>query len=269
MSSGMTHSHDAVRERAEDYLLGLLDEPARRELEAEAASCPVCTTELRALMDVAEGLGRLAPLRTPPASLRARVMAIPQSSAGAASVRQTRRAPIERWLAVAATIAAIVSGSYALAMRSRVASLEAELRTALARVGSAESQLAQLQESTGELRRVADVLVAADVRSVDLTGPGEVAPGASGRAFVSPERGVVLTASGLPQIPADRVYQVWFVTSKGPVSAGLFRPDAGGRAAASSNDRPGAPFTMLAVTVERAGGVAQPSNDRYYLLGKL
>jgi hypothetical protein len=120
-----------------------------------------------------------------------------------------------------------------------------------------------------QLRRVADVLVASDVRSVDLVGPGEVAPGANGRAFVSPERGVVLTANGLPQIPADHVFQLWFVTSKGPVSAGLFRPDASGRAAASSNDRPGAPFTLLAVTLERAGGVAQPTSTRYYLLGKL
>jgi hypothetical protein len=81
MGNGMTHSHDAVRERAEDYVLGLLDESPPRELEAEAAACPTWSAELRQLADVGKGLARLAPQRTPPARLRARIMTIPGAAA--------------------------------------------------------------------------------------------------------------------------------------------------------------------------------------------
>jgi anti-sigma-K factor RskA len=264
MSNGMTHSHDAVRERAEDYLLGLLDDTARRELEAEAAGCPICAAELRQLMDVGEGLARLVPPRTPPARVRARVMAIPGAHAHARSAvpRADSRRSFERWLAVAATLAAIAAGSYAVAMRGRVSSLEGQLRSALARVNAAESQLAELRESTGELRRVANVLVAADVRRVDLAGQ-KPAPAATGRAFLSPERGVVFTASGLPQIPPSQVYQLWYLTAGGPVSAGLFRPDPAGTASTSSVVRPTSPIQGVAVTIEPAGGVPSPTGDMY------
>jgi anti-sigma-K factor RskA len=268
MSNGMTHSHDAVRDRAEEYVLGLLDESARRELEAEAASCPICTAELRQLIDVGEGLARLVPPRTPPAHLRARVMTIPESSGKGQPVQTVRPRSFERWWAIAATIAAIVAGSYAMLMRGRVTALESELRVALARVNAAESQLADLREATGELRRVANVLVATDVRSVNLTGQN-AGRAATGRAFFSPDRGLVFTASGLPQLDAAHVYQLWYITpAKETISAGIFKPDQNGSATTSSIVRPAAPVETIAVTVEPAGGLPKPSGA-IYLAGGL
>jgi anti-sigma-K factor RskA len=262
MGNGMTHSHDAVRERAEDYVLGLLDESARRELEAEAAACPICAAELRQLVDVGEGLARLAPQRTPPARLRARIMTIPGAAArGTAPATVVARPSFDRWFAIAATIAAIVAGTYAMVMRGRVSALEGELRSAMARVDAAESQLADLRETTGELRRVANVIVASDVRSVNLNG-APPAPAATGRAFFSPERGLVVTASGLPQIRPDQVYQLWYITdAKATISAGLFRPDSSGSVTTSSIVRPNAPVALIAVTVEPAGGVPAPTGQ--------
>lgn len=270
MTSGMSHNHSTVLEQVEDYALGLLDEPSRCALEADAAGCPECSAELRAWQQlVTEHLAHRVPERTPPASLRARVLAAAAATAPQPiSVPRPAARPLAPWLAIAATLAAVAAGAYAMWMRGQMASLEDELRIARARAATAETQLAALRESSGALQRVADVLAASDVRRVDLYG-NTVAPGASGRAFVSPARGVVFAASNLPAIPDDRVYQLWFVTAKGPVSAGLFRPDAAGGASASSNSTPGAPLKAMAVTVEQSGGVAAPTSNRYYLLGAL
>ena len=94
-----------------------------------------------------------------------------------------------------------------------------------------------------------------------------VAPDAVGRTFWSPSRGIVFTAAGLPPLPADRVYQLWFIPDQ-PVSAGLLALDPSGTVVASLDAAPGitAPVTM-AVSIEPAGGVPAPTGD-LYLVGQ-
>jgi anti-sigma-K factor RskA len=107
------------------------------------------------------------------------------------------------------------------------------------------------------------VLSAPDVARVDLAGQ-PAAPQASARAFWSRSRGMVFSASNLPQLPAGRTYQVWVVTAQGPISAGLITPDAQGAANAIFSTPSDIPQPVaLAVTIEPLGGVAAPTGDRY------
>jgi anti-sigma-K factor RskA len=119
-----------------------------------------------------------------------------------------------------------------------------------------------MRSAAGAESRVA-VISAPDVLQVSLAGQPP-APGAVGRAFWSRSRGLVFAAASLPPLPADRTYQLWYLTSGAPVSAGLFRPDASGRAVVTVDPPPGgvAP-TGLAVSNEPAAGVPAPTGPIY------
>ena len=111
------------------------------------------------------------------------------------------------------------------------------------------------------------VMAAPDMVRIELAGQ-PAAAAARARALWSRNRGMLFTATNLPQAPAGRVYQVWVVTAGGPVSAGLLTLDTDGRAEAFFNTPPDiAPPTAVAVTLEPEGGVPAPTSDRYYLLG--
>ncbi|MBD3758054.1 MULTISPECIES: anti-sigma factor domain-containing protein [Microbacterium] len=63
---------------------------------------------------------------------------------------------------------------------------------------------------------------------------------------------VVLVAEGLPQLPTDRTFELWFVRGDEPVPAGTF--DADGGAATAELTGAMQPGDTIAVTVEPAGG---------------
>ncbi len=63
---------------------------------------------------------------------------------------------------------------------------------------------------------------------------------------------VVLVAEGLPEIPADRTFELWFVRGDQPIAAGTF--DASGAKATAQLDGTMQPGDTIAVTVEQAGG---------------
>ena len=122
-----------------------------------------------------------------------------------------------------------------------------------------EPHVAQLSAARAEIA----ILTAPDVVRVDLQGQ-PVAPDSTGRVYWSRSRGLVFSASKLPALPASKIYQLWFVTAGGPVSAGLVQPGPSGDSVLTFPNPPGivAPVT-LAITIEPAGGVPSPTGDKY------
>lgn len=101
---------------------------------------------------------------------------------------------------------------------------------------------------------VADVLTAPDTRLQRQRLPdGGVATVAVSRS----QDAAALVVSGLPQLPADKVYEAWFTGSGNPVPAGLLSPDAGRQLALLEG--PVAEAKAVAFTVEPAGGSPQPT----------
>jgi anti-sigma-K factor RskA len=112
-----------------------------------------------------------------------------------------------------------------------------------------------------------DVLTAPDTARIDLGGQA-AAPAASGRAYWSRSRGLVLSAANLPPLPADRTYQLWVLTANSPVSAGLLQPDAAGRVSAAFPTPADLPQPAgMAISIEPAGGVPAPTGA-IYLAGR-
>jgi anti-sigma-K factor RskA len=262
-------AHDEQRERAALYVLGALSASDRRQFETHMAGCTECTAEVQSLSPVVGALTQAVPQQDPPASLRARVLAQIGHDAGDVPRRpaaQRSLAPAYvSGLATAALLAISIGlGAYAATLRSRIDALEVRLRGAMQRADASERQLADLRRVSTETVSQMAVLASPDLQRIDLAGQ-PVAPEASGRAFWSRSRGLVFTASRLPPLPAGKAYQLWILTpAPAPISAGVFKPDAGGAVVAVFAPlvdlaRPSA----VAVTIEPEGGVPAPTGDRY------
>ena len=220
---------------------------------------------------IVQGLGQVVPQVDPPVELRARVLSsvhTRSSASSSASAAGSTRGSMW-WLATAAALAlAAAMTVYTSQLRGRITVLENELREARLLVDANQRQIADLQRTVSTAQSAAAVFSAPDVARIDLAGQA-VAPQASARAYWSRSRGMVFSASNLPQLPAGRTYQVWVVTAQAPISAGLISPDAQGRVNAifSTPADIGQPVA-LAVTIEPQGGVPTPTGDKY-LIGTL
>jgi anti-sigma-K factor RskA len=266
----MNGAHDELVALAPAYVLGALEPDEQRTFEGHLAACDSCAAEVRSLGRVASGLAQSVPLVTPRPELRARVLA----AVGARDAPAVRNAASSswsagNWLAYAACVAlATAMGLYAMNLRARVASLEARLEQTSSRLLAADRAMADAQRVAFEAQSATAVLAAPDVVRVDLQG-APAAPQAAGRALWSRQTGMVFAATNLPPLPAGRIYQVWLVAGKIPVSAGLIAPDDSGRGMGIFRTPADieAPVTV-AVTIEPRGGVPAPTGA-FYLIGKV
>lgn len=248
------------------YVLGALEPAERASFETHLATCASCTDEVRSLSRVASALAHSAPQMTPRADLRERVLRSVTGWSGAPSRTQSAppRRSVRGWLPLAAAVvAAIGLGVHAWRLQQRVAVLESRLGDAELRATTAERATADARRAIDAAQTSLSVLAAPDLVRIDLAGEGAGAA-ARGRAMWSRNRGMVLTVTGLPQAPAGRVYQVWVVTARAPISAGLLTTDASGGATAYFLTPPdiAAPIAV-AVTLEPAGGVPAPTGGRF------
>jgi hypothetical protein len=124
----------------------------------------------------------------------------------------------------------------------------------------ANRQIAEARQLAQRAETVGVILAAPDLIRFNLTNP--LGNGASAQLLWSRTRGVVLTGSRLPATPADNAYQLWLMTTTQPVSAGLFVPDAAGRAnlVVEPPQKIG-PVVGAAVTVEPTAGRLAPTGQ--------
>jgi anti-sigma-K factor RskA len=124
----------------------------------------------------------------------------------------------------------------------------------------ADRQIAEARQAALKAEVVSNLLAAPDLIRFNLVGTGD-AERAYAQVLWSRTRGMVVSGSRLPALPAGSVYQVWLLTETEPVSAGLLTPDASGRATMMVETPPSVPRRVVGanVTVEPAGGAAAPS----------
>jgi hypothetical protein len=252
------------------HALGALDDDERTGLERHLATgCAVCEPELAAMTRVAEGIALSAPAVEPREEVRRGVIEratapVPLRRPGAAAVRQRQPWAIAASVAVLLLAGAMVWG-VTLQQRlqreqhDRIA-LAADLAAARAELNRTQTQLTRGQVERAALLRHLSVLGASRLRQVQLAALPP-APTANARMFVDPASGqAIFSATGLPALPTNRTYQLWFIGAGKPVSAGIFDVGSQGdgrvllQAAPPSN-------VVWAVTVEPAGGVPQPTGQ--------
>jgi anti-sigma factor RsiW len=207
--------------------------------------CPSCASEVRGFREVATALA-FAATATPPAGLRDQVLAAtartrqlpPEVSRPAQPRRAPARVPRLPWVpwlsGVVATAAVVIAVLFGLSQ----AHTEQQLNQA-----RAQNQAIALVLSSPQVKLLSHSTTAGGVATVVLAAD---------------THRLVVTTSGLPALPAGKVYQLWLIGQKKIVSAGLLPSATSGQTApvlasgVVSGDK-------LGLTVEPAPGTAQPT----------
>ncbi len=256
---------DDLHELTGVYVLGALRGEERARFEAHLATCERCREEVRSFSPVVDSLSRAGAVVEPPLALRARVLGARTGTSTGRTRSWAETSASVGWMASAASVLVAVGvGFYASQLRARIDDLEARLAAATFRAAGAERQMADAKTAADRAGRMLGILSAPDLARVDLKGEGAAAS-AAGRAFWSRSRGLVFTATNLPQLPAGKIYQLWVVTPTAPVNAGLLRPDEQGRVTTVVETDPLIAPVAMAVTIEPEGGVPSPTGEKYLI----
>ncbi|MBM4259177.1 MAG: hypothetical protein FJ147_25170 [Deltaproteobacteria bacterium] len=127
-------------------------------------------------------------------------------------------------------------------------------------------ELDQLREAVARQRGVIEVLTSPGVK-IEYLRHAMPGLGAEGHVLWNEQKKAwVFYTFGMPQPEAGKEYQVWFMTEReGPVSAGVFMPDASGtgQVLASPPSKLFGKINAVAVTLEPKGGLPKPSGAMY------
>ncbi|HEX2824557.1 MAG TPA: anti-sigma factor [Streptosporangiaceae bacterium] len=226
------------------YALDALEAGAESERFARHLErCSSCASEVRGFREVATGLA-FAATATPPPGLRDQVLAaaartrqLPPEVSSHARPRRARapRVPWVPWLSgVVATAAVVIAVLFGFSQ----AHTEQELNQA-----RAQNQAIALVLSSPQVKLLSQATTAGGVATVVLAAD---------------THRLVVTTSGLPALPAGKVYQLWLIGQHKIVSAGLLPSATSGQTApvlaagVVSGDK-------LGLTVEPAPGRPQPT----------
>ncbi|MEO7856577.1 MAG: anti-sigma factor [Gemmatimonadaceae bacterium] len=295
MSDGMTH--EQATEELEGLALDALDAFERGAVLAHVAGCEACKSELALLQQTTAYLASaVAPVPMSPAQrgrLRARLLARAVADRGAESVASGMDAhalassptsassssavrPIgsarsiakgrmsgSRWLAIAASVIAVVSVGALMQVRGERDELRSVMQTAAAERGARAVALDSLRAVLTDRERLitnltGDQVAVMSVGSSDIRLP-------SGRMFWDQQHGAwTFVGHHLRAPKSGRTYQLWLVTPTAKISAGTFSPDAAGRAIVrASYVLPKDGLAAIAVTDEPSAGSAQPTTEPF------
>ena len=240
----MADKHERLQDDVAGYATGTLDPIERRWTEAHLQRCDGCPDRLREYWAVLGLLPHALPSESPPAGALTALLAEARRRRAVAEAPAGRREAAVTWWGWPARIRPLgwVTAAVLLGLLGWNLTLHRQL------TGRAMSvpveQLARLP----------------DGRIVALIGTGT--RGASARLYVNEDgRRGELAIAGLPALPPERVYQLWFARPGGPpISGGVFRADARGEALAVVVVPVALePARAIAVTEEPAPGSPAPT----------
>jgi len=243
------------------YALNALTADERAAVEARAAQSEATRNELTELQDTAIVLGLATNPVKPSADLKARLMAQIAVTPQLAPLET----PAEHELAPAGPVPAEYKSPTELKTQSRWFS-----RPVLTLVSAAAAFVVLVGGGvilSGVLSPESNAPVQADrltqIRTAD-DAQQAVAPVAGGGTATLVWSGelasAALIADGLPELPADRVYELWYINEGVARPAGTFTVDAtGGVQQVLDGDMKAG--DMVGVTIEPAGGSDIPTTD--------
>jgi hypothetical protein len=242
--------------------LGAAEPGDAERVERHADECPKCAAALREFREVAAVLGSAVPQVDPPARVRSRLLLAAQRTPQEGVVTAPRKA---LWWNRLSASRARLSPAWLVAAASMLVSV-----IALAWVATLQGQVADLQEDAAAQReraarydQVAQVLGSPQLAVRPLT-PAMQSVHSYGTVYLDPNsRTGMLTARGLPPIPAGHVWQLWFVRGNERISGGLLWPDRLGSGYAIIQVPPDVQsFDQMGVTEEPGTGSAWPTTQR-------
>ena len=283
-------NHDQLKELLPLEAIGLLDGEEARAMAAHLADgCDECDAELGAFRETLAAMA-LSEAGGAPADriwqrLERRLEAVATEATAASdragarfSDRSVRRGESRRWLVGAALAAGVALLMTVIADRSarqltatqhaaeaEIAALDDRARDLGLQLTQRNRELTSLRDQLATASQMTRAVLAPDLHMIKLQ-PMPPAPAAAGLVAMSASRGrCVVEIAGLPPLPPDKTYELWWIGSKsGPVRAALFNPGPRGGATVSPGMPPeGETILASAVTLEPAGGLDKPTGAMY------
>jgi anti-sigma-K factor RskA len=202
------------------YALDALDDEEGRSFEQHLAVCERCREELAGLREAAASLAFGAAGPTPPPELKDRILAKARSERDNVASLPARRRSWTASLAAAAAIAAAVAIGLGVWTATR----------------------------PNEGNPLAKVLAQPGAKVVPVGNRGAVAVAPNGDAAL---------ALTVPPAPSGKTYEAWVIRDGKAAPAGIFRGRDGTTVVELERSVPNG--SVIAVTLERAGGVRQPT----------
>jgi anti-sigma-K factor RskA len=130
----------------------------------------------------------------------------------------TKRFPALTWLGWAL---AVIFAGVAAGLAHKVATVRTELN-------NAQGGAAQAQVQLDHANQIVAVLSSPESTHVVLTETRQATHPVGQVSWLPSKGALVFVAGGLRPLPADKTYELWLIPAqgKGPIPAGLFRPDA-------------------------------------------
>ena len=249
--------------------LGTLDPAEAQALEQHLASCADCSAELEEWRDTSAALAYAAAPVAPSPAVRARVLesiraeaqdgkhnvvplARPRKSQPATAGWSRAAQAIAAVLVLAFLVGLLVLWSKTVAMRATITQLNQQLLDTSARL---EHE-----------RKAIEVLTTPGAKMRELAGTKE-APAAHAMLAMDKSGHAVFMARGLPQAPAGKAYQLWFIAGAKPMPGKVFKTDSTGNAMMMDEQIPADALAAgtFAVTLEPQEGVSSPTGAMYLL----
>lgn len=237
--------HDDYKEMIPAHALSSLDAAEERALNEHLEECAECRRDLDEWQAVAASLALSADPIEPSTEVRRKVLTQIQSEKSVSNVVPLARPQRNLWnsLGSLGSIAAVI--------------LFAALIIAVIVLWQQNHRLHQQTE-------LVEILSSPGAGMKDLHGTNE-APNARAKILFDWTGRAILIVNGLPQPPAGKEYQLWFIEVKhAPRPGKTFTTDSAGRAQVNEHileqDRD---YSVMAVTLEPAGGVKAPTGAMY------
>jgi anti-sigma-K factor RskA len=265
----MSTDNKTFTELCTGHVLNALSEGEEKKFQQLLADASeeqiVILEELRA---ISAEMATLSPADTPSLAVKEKIMNLATGSKST----QREKAPVRQlsWyrMAVAASFIFIFT-SIGLLFYSQ--SLEDEMRSQSQRIAEQQITIDVLETEVQRREELLTILEARDVDLVMMDGMEEMSPNGYGKVVWDKQGGrALLQVAGIPTVPTDKDYQLWFIVNGQPISAGVFAVQDQRRDNFFKIEqlRSDADEGAFAITMEPKGGVPQPTGDMY-LLGNM
>lgn len=259
-------------EELELFALGGLPEPEAAAMRAHLAGCGECAMRLAQAHGNAAMLAFAAKQERPAGTIKAELMAriranreseerfewpLRTKAPGTEGEQKKMAADTKSftwsWVLVPVALALAVV-SFGLSWQNRKMADELKI----------ERQVADgLIQDREKIEKLVSVLAAPETVTVKLAGTGDAAS-ASGVVKYNGKMGAMVYSAELQELPAGKDYQMWLLRTNGaPISAGVMGTGGSAKGKLWTADVPaGTEAKTFAVTIEAAGGAAQPSGPK-------
>jgi anti-sigma-K factor RskA len=258
------------------YALSTLDREEAQAIENHLSACSECRRELDEWQATASALAYAAPANAslePATEVRDRIIARVRAEAADAREERSNVVPISRATPrpvgsrpASASFQSIAAAVVLVGLITGLVVLWRQNRAAKAEVVQLSAQVADTRNQLDQEHKALEFFTQTGMHMTELAGTSD-APTAHAMLAVDRKTGhAMLMAHGLPQAPAGKAYQLWFIAGSHPMPGKVFQADAAGNVMMDDQ----LPTEALnagtfAVTLEPQGGVAAPTGKMYLI----